>query len=82
MKSTILISLHIGIVLFTSTPAHCQNKYFKAIDLDKMELFEQELAKGSDINFQRKDDGYTPLMILSPREKSSSPKESCGKMQS
>lgn len=56
------IGLFIPILLSNS---FSQEKYFRAIENDNLKLFYKELDKGSDINFQRKKDSLSPLMLAS-----------------
>jgi ankyrin repeat protein len=65
LKSTVMkkIKIHFLFLLIISfSEVYGQNQYYTAIDLNKIEMLEKAIAGGKDINYQRKQDGYTPLM--------------------
>lgn len=51
------------------TNVHSQAKYFKAIEKDNLKAFTKEIEKGSDVNYQKGKEGYTPLILASKEGK-------------
>jgi ankyrin repeat protein len=45
--------------------SYSQDNYFKAIEKGNLELFNKELSEGMDINYQRKKDQLSPLLLAS-----------------
>lgn len=57
------------IVLLSISSVFSQRRYFKAIEKDNMSRFERQLRRGSDVNFQRRGDLFTPLIFASQNGK-------------
>ena len=52
-------------MIVTSYTSYSQSNYFNAIEKDNIDLFKKELTRGSDVNFQRSSDNYSPLILAS-----------------